>query len=83
MWGIWSMCFAIAIYLISRKFSLVQTTLISWFSGFVLMWMVLGNMGVLPVKIMYMAIPLSLLEVFLATFIIVKLSKGKDQHGIG
>jgi len=74
VWGIWSLCFAIAIYVISKKFSLVQTTLLSWFVGFVFMWLVVGNMGVLPFGILYFAIPLSILEAFVATFIIHKLS---------
>lgn len=77
VWGIWSLCFAIGIYIISRKFSLTQTTFLSWFVGFVCMWLVVGNMGVLPVEILYVAIPLSILEVFLATFIIFKLSQKK------
>ena len=73
IWGIWSLCFAVAIYIISRKFSLVQTAFLSWFIGFAFMWLVIGNMGVLPFEILYLAIPLSLLEAFFATFIIVKL----------
>ena len=79
VWGIWSLCFAIGIYLISRKFSLMQTTFLTWFVGFVFMWLVVGNMGVLPFGILYFAIPLSLLESFLATFIIVKLSKNNKE----
>jgi hypothetical protein len=75
VWGIWSLFFAIAIYIISRKFSLAQTTAIAWFVGFVLMWLVVGNMGVLPYRLLYLAVPLSLIEAFLATFIIVKLSE--------
>ena len=75
IWGLWSLLFAITIYLISRKFSLGQTTFISWFVGFVLMWVVTGNMGVLPYGILYFAVPLSMLEAFLASWIIVKLSK--------
>ena len=70
VWGIWSLCFAIAIYIISRKFNLIQTTLLSWFVGFVLMWLVVGNMSVLPFGILFFAVPLSLLEAFLAAFII-------------
>jgi hypothetical protein len=77
VWGIWSLLFAIAIYIISRKFSLSQTTFLSWFVGFVLMWVVVGNMGVLPIGLLYFAIPLSILESFLATLIIVKLSGNK------
>lgn len=77
MWGVWALLFAIAIYVISRKFSLTQTFLLSWFVGFVLMWVVVGNMGVLPFGLLVFAVPLSLLEAFLASFIIVKLSPTK------
>jgi len=74
MWGIWSLCFAIAIFIFAKKFSMVETTLFSWFIGFVLMWLVIGNLNVLPFGILYLAVPLSLLESFVATFIIKKLS---------
>lgn len=75
LWGLWSLCFAIAIFILSRRFTLAQTTLLSWFVGFVLMWIVIGNMGVLPEGLLYIAAPLSLLETFLASFIIIKFSK--------
>jgi hypothetical protein len=78
VWGIWSLCFAIGIYIISRKFSLIETTFLSWFVGFVFMWLVVGNMGVLPFGILYIAIPLSILEAFLAASIIIKLSTNKE-----
>lgn len=78
VWGIWSLCFAIAIYIISRKFTLMQTTFLSWFIAFVFMWLVIGNMGLLPFGILVFAIPLSLLEAFLASFIIVNLAKSKE-----
>lgn len=70
VWGIWSLCFAIAIYVIAQKFSMWQTTFLSWFVGFLLMWLVIGNMDVLPFGILPIAIPLSFLEAFLASFII-------------
>ena len=73
VWGIWSLCYAIAIFIVAQKFSLLQTTALSWFFGFVLMWLVIGNMGVLPSGILAIAIPLSILESFLASFIIKKL----------
>ena len=75
LWGLWSLFFAIVIFIISKKFSLIQTTLLSWFVGFVLMWVVIGNLGVLPMGLLYVAIPLSLLEAFLGAFIIVKLRR--------
>ena len=74
VWGLWSLCFAIAISIIGKKFSLVQTTLLSWFVGFVLMWISSGNMGVLPFGLLIYAVPLSLLEAFLASYIVKKLS---------
>lgn len=79
VWGIWSLCLAIAIYTISRKFNLFQTFLLSWFIGFVLMWLVVGNLGVLPYSILPVAIPLSLLEAFLASWIVTKLGAKNKQ----
>ncbi len=74
IWGIWSMLFAIAIFIISKKFSLIHTTLLSWFVGFLLMWVVIANMGVLPMCILLIATPLSFLEAFFASLIIKKIS---------
>jgi len=79
VWGVWALLFAIAIFIISKKFSLMQSTFIAWFFGFILMWVVIGNMGVLPLSILYIAVPLSLFEVFLAAFIINKLSENKNE----
>jgi hypothetical protein len=70
VWGLWSFLFAISIFILSKKFTLTQTALLSWLVGFVLMWAVIGNMGVLPYGILLTAVPLSLLETFLATVII-------------
>ncbi|HSO86331.1 MAG TPA: hypothetical protein VLQ91_07265 [Draconibacterium sp.] len=74
VWGLWSLLFAIAIFIISKKFTLIQTTFLSWFVGFVLMWVVAWNLSVLPVGILFIAVPLSLLEAFVASLIIKKLS---------
>lgn len=74
IWGIWSLCFAITIFILTRKFTFWETILFSWLIGFVLMWLVIGNLGVLPFGILPYAIPLSLLEVFLATLILKKLA---------
>ncbi|HSL87788.1 MAG TPA: hypothetical protein VK870_00650 [Ignavibacteriaceae bacterium] len=69
------MLFAISIFIIAKKFSLIETALLSWLVGFVLMWVVIGNMNVLPYGILIYAIPLSLLETFIAAYIIKKLSE--------
>ncbi|MEZ5056935.1 MAG: hypothetical protein R2879_07825 [Saprospiraceae bacterium] len=75
IWGLWSLLFAIAIFIIATKFDLFPTFLLSWLVGFVLMWVVTGNMGVLPFSILLFAVPLSLLEAFLAAWIIFKFKK--------
>jgi hypothetical protein len=74
VWGIWSLFLAIAIFIVSKKFGLWQTIALMWFVGFVLMWLVVGNMGVLPYDILFYAVPLSILEVVIAVLIIRKLS---------
>lgn len=74
VWGLWSLLFAVAVYVIAKKYPLWQTMLLSWLVGFVLMWLVIGNLNVLPAGLLYVAVPLSLLEVFLAALIIKKLS---------
>jgi hypothetical protein len=77
VWGIWSLCFAIAIFIFSKKYTLIQTTFLSWFVGFVFMWLVVGNLGVLPFGILVYAIPLSLLEAFVAVYITFKLNESR------
>lgn len=74
VWGIWSLCFAIAIFIIAKKYTLLQTTFLSWFVGFVLMWIVTWNMSVLPAGLLLFAIPLSILEAFLASLIIKRIT---------
>jgi hypothetical protein len=74
VWGIWSLAFAIVIFVIAKKFSLLQTTFLAWFIGFILMWIVLWNLNVLPTGLLLYAIPLSLLESFIAGLIIKNLT---------
>jgi hypothetical protein len=74
IWIAWGFLFALAIYLISRKFNLIQTTLVSWFMVFVLMWVVTWNLNILPSAILIYAVPLSLLEVFIGSYICRKIS---------
>ena len=75
IWVAWGVLFAVAIYIISRKFNLIQTTLLSWFMAFFLMWVVTWNLNVLPSSILVYAVPLSLLEAFLASYICNRMSQ--------
>ena len=74
IWGLWSLLLAIALFLLLKKFTWTQGALLGWFMAFVLMWVVVGNMGVLPNRVLPVAIPLSLIEVFGAAYIIEKLT---------
>jgi hypothetical protein len=72
VWGVWSLFFAVAIFVIAKKFTLIQTTFLAWFMGFAMMWITIGNLGVLPFGLLIFAVPLSILESFIATWIIKK-----------
>jgi hypothetical protein len=74
IWVVWGFLFAIAIYFISRKFNLIHTTLIRWLMAFVLMWVVTWNLNILPSAILIYAVPLSLLEAFIGSYICRKMS---------
>lgn len=69
VWMLWSFVFAAVIFSLSRKFSLWQTTALAWVAGFVMMWLVIGNLNVLPISLLVFAVPLSILEAFLAAWI--------------
>jgi hypothetical protein len=70
MWGVWSLMLAVAIYVLARRFTTLQTTLLSWFVAFPMMWVVIGNLNVLPFATLWFAVPLSLLEAYVATAIV-------------
>lgn len=74
MWVAWGFLFAAGMYFISRRFNLIQTALISWFMAFVLMWVVIWNLSVLPCALLVYAVPLSLLEAFIGSYICIKVS---------
>jgi len=72
MWGVWSLCLAVLIYYLLKKFTLLETVLLSWFAGFLMMWITIGNLNVLPYGTLLFAIPLSFLEVYVAALILSK-----------
>ena len=72
VWGLWSLTFAVLIYGVSQKFSFKQTAILAWLFGFVMMWLVIGNLGVLPYGLLWFAVPLSIVEVVVATLIVKK-----------
>lgn len=75
VWGIWSMVYATVIYTVSTRFNLLQTALLAWVVGFGMMWLVIGNLLVLPWAILPWAIPLSMIEATVATWLVYKLTQ--------
>jgi hypothetical protein len=82
VWGIWGFTFAAVVYTVSRSSSLSSTTLICWLAGFVLMWLVSWNLLVLPQAVLPYAIPLSLLETFIAAVICVRIAPPSHTEGV-
>lgn len=74
MWGVWGFLLAAIILMVLRRASLGYTVIIVWLSAFALMWIVIWNMGVMPAGLLWYALPLSLLEVVVAVWIVRRLS---------
>ena len=75
MWMVWSFMLAGTAFAISRRFGLWQTTFITWVLGYVMMWIVIWNLMVLPLGILPIAIPFSFVEALGAAFICRKLAQ--------
>jgi len=72
LWTVWSFVMAYLIFELLRKFSFRKTIFLAWLPAFVMMWITIYNLQVLPVTLLIFAIPLSLLEVYVAGIIIRK-----------
>lgn len=70
LWIVWSFLFAWLLFQFLRKFSFKDTFVYSWIIAFVMMWITTYNLQVLPLKILFAAVPLSLLEVWIALLIL-------------
>ncbi len=79
-WMIWGFFYATTIFILSRKFSLIQTTFLSWFVAFAMMWVIVWNVGVLPTGMLWFNIPLSLFEAFIGAFICTKFFKVRKAN---
>lgn len=75
VWVIWAFVFAGAMYVLTRRFGLWSAALLGWVTGFVLMWLVIGNLRVLPFAILPVAVPMSFVEAMGAAFICRKLAR--------
>lgn len=69
VWGLWALLFAVVVVWLAQRYALWAVGLTAWWVGFLLMWVVIGNLGVLPVDILPVAVPWSLVEAFGAAWI--------------
>jgi hypothetical protein len=74
IWMAWGFLFAFFIFMISRKFGGIQTAVIGWTMGFAMMWLVIYNLKVLPLGILPIAVPFSVIEVAVGVFICQRIS---------
>lgn len=72
LWLIWGIIIAVMIFIISKKFKVLQTTFIVWITVYVLHWIALWNMAVLPINILWLAVPLTFINVLVGALICAK-----------
>ena len=72
-WLVWSFICAYMIFRLLQKFSFVETLVLVWLPAFLMMWITVYNLQTLPLKLLIFAIPLSVLEIFIAGLIITRL----------
>jgi hypothetical protein len=72
LWLIWGIIIAVMIFIISKKFKVLQTTFIVWITVYVMHWIALWNMAVLPINILWLAVPLTFINVLVGALICTK-----------
>lgn len=82
VWILWSLCFAAVIFALSRRFGFWSTAALAWVIGFLMMWLVIGNLGVLPPVLLWGAVPLSMLEALVATFLVRLIARPRAFHSV-
>lgn len=69
IWGLWSLIFVSVLAFVCRRFDALSATLILWVPGFLLLWLALWNMGLLPQGLLAWGVPWSFAEVYIAALI--------------
>jgi len=81
LWVLWGGLLAAGLTALRTRFSFSGTFALGWMFGFALMWVVIGNLGVLPLGILPAAVPLSLLETGVAVFLIDRVRRTGTPRG--
>jgi uncharacterized membrane protein len=69
LWILWGVLAAVLVVSLSKKFSMLHTFSLSYLAAFAMHWIVLWNAAVLPLDLLWIAVPWSLVEVFIAALI--------------
>jgi uncharacterized membrane protein YccC len=69
LWLIWGIIIAVMIFIISKKYKVLQTTFIVWITVYVMHWIALWNFAVLPINILLLAVPLTFINVLVGALI--------------
>lgn len=69
LWLIWGIIISVMIFIISKKYSVLKTSFIVWITVYVLHWIALWNMAVLPINILWLAVPLTFINVLIGVLI--------------
>ena len=80
LWLIWGIIIAVMIYIISKKFKVLQTTFIVWITVYVMHWIALWNFAVLPINILWLAIPLTFINVLVGAFICTRFTSKENNE---
>ena len=59
LWGLWSFMLSGLIVFLSSKLRLLETIIVTWLMAFTMMWVVIGNLNVLPSGLLLFAMPWS------------------------
>jgi len=78
LWVIWGVVIACFVFVLARRLSLLHATVLSWLAAFVTTWIILWNFDILPLDMLWVVVPLSVFEIFIAALISVKL-QGHDS----
>jgi hypothetical protein len=69
LWILWGVLAAVLVVFLSKKFSLLHTFYLSYLAAFAMHWILLWNVAALPLDLLWIAVPWSLVEVFIAALI--------------
>jgi hypothetical protein len=69
LWMVWGVLAAVLVVFLSKKFTMLHTMVLSWLVIFVMTWIVQWNSAVFPLALLWIVVPWSLFEIFVAVLI--------------